>query len=81
MKHSSLCFAGAVAALLAAAELGALPIDNRINPDGTPVLLPAVQKYQPREGTTALPKVCRSGTWVLGTISEVALSVGPPRCR
>ena len=44
------------AAMLAAAELGALPIDNRVNPDGTPVLIPAVQKYQARKGKLALPK-------------------------
>ena len=33
----------------------ALPIDNRVNPDGTPVLIPAVRKYEPRGGTLALP--------------------------
>ena len=55
MKRSQLWFACA-AALLAAAELGALPIDNRVYPDGTPVLLPAVRKYEARKGTLALPK-------------------------
>jgi hypothetical protein len=46
----------AAAALFAAAELGALPIDNRVNPDGTPVLIPAVQQYQARKGTLTLPE-------------------------
>ena len=54
MKRTTLLSACA-AALFAAAELGALPIDNRVNPDGTPVLIPAVQKYQPGRGTLALP--------------------------
>ena len=27
-----------------------------MNPDGTPVLVPAVQKYEARQGTLALPK-------------------------
>ena len=44
------------ATLFAASALEALPIDNRIYPDGTPVLLPAVQKYEARKGTLALPK-------------------------
>ena len=55
MKRSQTLFAGA-AALLAAATLEALPIDNRVNPDGTPVLVPAVRKYTARKGTLALPK-------------------------
>ena len=44
------------AAALFAATLNALPIDNRVYPDGTPVLLPAVRKYEARKGTLALPK-------------------------
>ena len=55
MKHSQVLFAGA-AALLASAALEALPIDNRVNPDGTPVLVPAVRKYTARKGTLALPE-------------------------
>ena len=55
MKRTKLCLFGA-AALFAAATLEALPIDNRVYPDGTPVLLPAVQKYKALKGTLALPK-------------------------
>ena len=47
--------AACAAALLSAATLEALPIDNRVYPDGTPVLLPAVQKYEARQGTLPLP--------------------------
>ena len=30
-------------------------IDNRVNPDGTPVLVPAVKEYRPQPGKLALP--------------------------
>ena len=52
----TLAFAACSAALLASATLEAMPIDNRVNPDGTPVLIPAVRKYQPLDGTLALPE-------------------------
>ena len=52
MKTKRLLFAGA--ALMTAAALEALTIDNRVNPDGTPVLLPAVQKYEAGKGALAL---------------------------
>ena len=55
MKRSQLWLL-TVAAVTTALTAEALPIDNRVNPDGTPVLLPTVRKYQPRKGTTALPK-------------------------
>lgn len=42
--------------LLVAAALEALPIDNRVYPDGTPVLLPAVRKYEARKGVLPLPE-------------------------
>ena len=42
-------------ALLAAAPVAAMPVDNRTNPDGTPVLIPAVRKYEARHGVVALP--------------------------
>ena len=55
MKRT-LSIAACATAMLAAAKLVALPIDNRLNPDGTPVLIPAVQQYQTRKGTLALPE-------------------------
>ena len=55
MKRSQLWLLTA-AAVTAAVAAEALPIDNRVNPDGTPVLLPTVREYQPRKGTIALPK-------------------------
>ncbi len=54
MKTPRLLSAGA-ALLFSAAALEALPIDNRVNPDGTPVLIPAVRKYEPVKGALALP--------------------------
>ena len=55
MKRSQLW--GLTAAVMTAAvTLEALPINNRVNPDGTPVLLPTVRKYEARKGTLALPK-------------------------
>ena len=44
------------AAWLAATPVGAMPIDNRINPDGTPVLIPSVRKYEARQGVVQLPR-------------------------
>ena len=41
--------------LLCTLPARALPIDNRVKPDGTPVLLPEVQRYEPLPGTLALP--------------------------
>ena len=55
MKRT-LSIAACATAMLAAAKLVALPIDNRVTPDGTPVLIPAVQQYQARKGTLALPE-------------------------
>jgi hypothetical protein len=55
MKSSRILLSSAVA-LFAAAALEALPIDNRVNPDGTPVLLPPVRKYTAGKGTLALPE-------------------------
>ena len=54
MKRT-LSIAACATAMLAAAKLVALPIDNRVTPDGTPVLIPAVQQYQARKGTLVLP--------------------------
>jgi hypothetical protein len=57
MKKSQLLFAViAGAAWLAATPVGAMPIDNRINPDGTPVLIPAVRQYEARQGVVQLPQ-------------------------
>jgi len=47
---------GIVSFVFAALTAAALPIDNRVDPDGTPVLIPAVKKYEAREGTAALPR-------------------------
>jgi len=44
------------AALLATFRTSAMPVNNRINPDGTPVLIPAVRSYEARGGSVALPK-------------------------
>ena len=49
--HAFLCCAAAMIAL----PLAAFPVDNRVNPDGTPVLIPAVQQYKPGEGKLSLP--------------------------
>ena len=44
------------AAMLATLHAGVLPVNNRTYPDGTPVLLPQVQKYEARQGRFALPE-------------------------
>ena len=55
MKSKSFRAALFGAAALLALPLAAFPVDNRVNPDGTPVLIPAVQQYKPGEGKLALP--------------------------
>ena len=42
-------------AAMLAPPLGAFPVDNRVNPDGTPLLIPAVQHFEAGEGKLALP--------------------------
>ena len=57
MKRSQLLSAlAASVALLTAAQVFAVPVNNRVNPDGTPVLIPAVRKYEARRGVAALPR-------------------------
>ena len=56
MKKSQLVFAAVGAALLAALPAGAMPVNNRTNPDGTPMLVPAVRKYEARQGVVRLPR-------------------------
>ena len=46
----------ALIALFGASLASAMPINNRVNPDGTPVLIPAVRKYAARGGAVALPR-------------------------
>ena len=48
--------------LLVGAGVFALPIDNRVKCDGTPVLIPAVRKYEPR----SMPATCRGGATATG---------------
>ena len=57
MKRSKILSAvvGAVA-LLAASRAAAMPVNNRINRDGTPVLVPAVKQYEARQGKISLPR-------------------------
>ena len=56
MKRRTAILSALVASVLATtAQVGALPINNRVNPDGTPVLLPQVRKYEPGQGVLALP--------------------------
>ena len=54
MKKSFRAAAGLLVAAMTAA-LSAFPIDNRVNPDGTPVLIPRPQRYEARAGVLALP--------------------------
>ena len=72
MKRT-LSIAACATAMLAAAKLVALPIDNRVTPDGTPVLIPAVQQYQARKGTLALPAASASSN------SPITASPSRPR--
>ena len=53
--HISAAILG-VAAMLATLHAGVLPVNNRTTPDGTPVLLPQVQKYEARKGALQLPE-------------------------
>ena len=55
-RHTLSAISGIAAFVLAALPAAARPIDNRTNPDGTPVLIPAVKKYEARNGATALPR-------------------------
>ena len=44
-----------LAALAASGTVSALPINNRVKPDGSPVLIPAVRQYEADQGVLALP--------------------------
>jgi len=44
------------AALLASSGVSAMVVNNRTNPDGTPMLIPAVRKYEAGKGVVALPR-------------------------
>ena len=56
MKRRQTCFAALLLAVLCVSgTVTALPINNRVNPDGTPVLIPAVRKFEAGKGALALP--------------------------
>ena len=57
MKRSKILLAViGCAALLAASRVSAMVVNNRVNPDGTPVLIPAVRKYEAGRGVVPLPR-------------------------